>query len=67
MENEAKVSLYKRQAEYLRRNKHKFRVIGIRFNVEKDADILDSLPEKNVSTRIKQLLRLALQMENDFE
>ena len=56
---------YARQEKYEAKNKGNYRFITLRCNKKNDADILSSLPEKNTTTRIKELIRIGLAAERN--
>lgn len=58
---------YSRQEVWTEKNKDRYVSVSIRLNKVNDADILDNLPEKNTSTRIKELIRKALKIDNERE
>jgi len=56
---------YARQERYEQKNKGKYQILSIRFNVISDTDILSQLPDKDVATKLKQLIRLGLLVERN--
>lgn len=56
---------YARQEKYAAKSKSKYHCVSIRFSRENDSDILSSLPVKNTTTRIKELIRIGLAVERN--
>ena len=56
---------YARQEKYAAKSKSKYHCVSVRFSKKNDADILSSLPEKNTTTRIKELIRIGLAAERN--